>query len=96
MLIACFIAGQYMVYAHQHVAVSHTNKVAWHNTNNQPKETLTENCRLCDAMHHSTMALNSPVYFAPVIVSNYTYKTNEYAFISIALILSAGRSPPMA
>jgi hypothetical protein len=96
MLIVCFIAGQYMVYAHQHVAVSGINKVSYHNPNNQPKETLTENCRLCDAMHHSTMALANTTHFTPVIVSNYTYKTNTYTFISISLILSAGRSPPIA
>jgi hypothetical protein len=96
MLIACFIAGQYMVYAHQHAIIPGTNKTANLNSNNQPKQILTENCRLCDAMHHSTMMLDNPVYFAPIVISDYSYKTDKYAFISIALILSAGRSPPMA
>lgn len=96
MLIACFVAGQYMVYAHQHAVTTAASKAAYYNPNNQPKQTLTENCRLCDAMHHSSMVLAKAVYFAPIVISDYIYKTDRYAFISIALILSAGRSPPMA
>ena len=96
MLLACFIAGQYMVYAHQHAASGATNKVSHYNPNTQPKETLTENCRLCDAMHHNSMVIANATYFAPVTVTGYTYKKQDYAFISISLILSAGRSPPMA
>jgi len=40
------------------------------------------------------MMVNSISYFAPVVVNSYYYKTVEHHFISIALILSAGRSPP--
>ena len=85
-----------MVYAHQHAASGTTNKVSHYNPNTQPKETLTENCRLCDAMHHNSMVIANATYFAPVTVTGYTYKKQDYAFISISLILSAGRSPPIA
>ena len=96
MLLLCFIAGQYMVYAHTHIVSTGTEKVVHQNPKTQPKQIITENCQLCDAMHHNPVVINSAVYFAPVIVNSYTYKAVEYNFVSISLILSAGRSPPMA
>jgi len=96
MLLLCFVAGQFMVYAHNHGDSVAVNRSTYHHRDIQPKQTVTENCQLCDAMHHNFMALSSPVYFAPVTVTHYSYKKVEYAFTSIALILSAGRSPPMA
>lgn len=92
----CFVAGQYMVYAHQHVVGKCSNKLAYHTPNAQPKQTVTENCRLCDAMHHNGMAVNNQVFFAPVTVGSYIFKAVHYDFVSIALILSAGRAPPLA
>jgi len=73
-----------------------TTRSAYQDPNNQPKQTVTENCRLCDAMHHNTMAVSTPVFFAPVVTASYFYKAVNHDFISVALILSAGRSPPMA
>jgi len=95
-LLLFFAAGQYMVYAHTHAPGIGSIKSAWQNSNNQPKQTVTENCRLCDAMRHNTMAVNTPVFFAPVVTESYFYKAVNHDFISVALILSAGRSPPMA
>jgi hypothetical protein len=94
-LLFCFAAGQYMVYAHQHLSNTANVKTAHHNPNTQPKQIVSENCQLCDAMQHNSMALNSQVHFTPVVVSGYHYKFVEYSFTSIALILSAGRSPPL-
>jgi hypothetical protein len=85
-----------MVYAHTHNTGTVSIKSACQSPNNQPKQTVTENCRLCDAMHHNTMAVNTPVFFAPVVTASYFYKVVDHDFISVALILSAGRSPPMA
>jgi hypothetical protein len=95
-LLLFFVAGQYMVYTHTHAQGIRPIKSACQNPNNQPKQTVTENCPLCDAMHHNTMAINSPVFFAPVVTASYFYKAVNHHFISTALILSAGRSPPMA
>ncbi|WP_461449319.1 hypothetical protein [Mucilaginibacter sp.] len=94
-LLLCFCAGQFMVYAHTHTVNTRTNKIAYHNPDTQPKQTVTENCQLCDAMHHNAIVVNTPIYFAPVVVSSYYYKAVRHHFISIALILSAGRSPPI-
>jgi len=85
-----------MVYAHTHNTGTASIKSAWQNPNNQSKQTVTETCRLCDAMHHNTMAIDHSVFFAPVVTTSYFYKAVNHYFISIALILSAGRSPPMA
>ena len=92
----CFMAGQYMVYAHQHAVGTGSNRSSYHNPNTQPKQTITENCRLCDAMHHNTMATNTQVLFAPVVLNSYTYTITQYDFVSIALVHSSGRAPPLA
>jgi len=97
MLLFCFVAGQYVVYAHRHADSTGTyHKSACQNPNSQPKQTVTENCQLCDVMHHNAMAVNSVVYFAPVTVSQYFYKAISHHFISISLVLAAGRAPPLA
>lgn len=96
MLLLCFAAGQYMVYAHQHLVGRGSNKLAYHTRDTQPKQTVTENCQLCDAMHHNFAAVNGLTFFTQVVVNDYFYKVVNHNFISVALILSAGRSPPMA
>ena len=96
MLLLCFVAGQFMVYAHNHGDHAAVTKSAYHHTDTQPKQTVTENCQLCDAMHHNTMATGSQAYFAPVVITNYFYKTIRHDLISVKLVRSAGRSPPTA
>ncbi|MFI5159350.1 MAG: hypothetical protein ACHQF4_10825 [Sphingobacteriales bacterium] len=96
MLMFCFAAGQYMVYSHTHKVNITSNKAAYHSPHTQPKQTVTENCQLCDAMHHNAMEVFSSAYFAPFTISGYYYKAVKHNFISVALILSAGRSPPIA
>jgi len=85
-----------MVYAHQHFVGTGSNKAAYHTPGAQPRQTVTENCQLCDAMHHNTVVVNNNIHFAPVVVSNYTYTAYQYAFISVAIIHSSGRAPPVA
>jgi len=89
-MLICFAAGQWAVYAHQHKAFTGTTKTAAHHT------VVSENCRLCDAMHHNSMLTHSQTYFSPVVVTGHFYKQGQYDFISIALILSPGRAPPVA
>jgi len=82
-----------MVYAHQHMTryvVSHAQKP------DQNRITVTEKCQLCDAMHHTSMVINTNQYFTPVISTNHFYKQGKYDFISISLILSPGRAPPLS
>jgi hypothetical protein len=88
-LLICFIAGQWAVYAHQHKTFAHITRTT-HGT------VVTEKCQLCDAMHHNSMIQQLPAVFAPMQVIDHVYKPGNYDFISISLILSAGRAPPAA
>jgi hypothetical protein len=85
-----FTAGQVMVFAHQHLIKYHTHQTS------QDQQTVTEKCQLCDAMHHNSMTFTEYQYFTPVVSSVHFYTPGQYDFISIALILSAGRSPPLS
>ena len=97
LFLICFIAGQYIVTAHQHNVLKQnhsTYSVAKHHT--PAATTLQEKCYLCDAMHHTAMVLNHPSYYHPIIISDHIFKVGDYNFKSIALILAAGRAPPVS
>jgi hypothetical protein len=89
-LLLCFAAGQWAVYAHQHKVFAGTAKSATQRT------IVSENCRLCDAMHHNNMMMSTYTYFSPVITTTHFYKQGQYDFINISLVLSSGRAPPVA
>ncbi|HEY8930275.1 MAG TPA: DUF2946 family protein [Mucilaginibacter sp.] len=94
-LLICFVAGQYMVYVHQHKMVKLSSQISLTHQQ-QAKQVLTEKCQLCDAMHHSGMTIPTQAVFAPVAASDYFYKFPVYTFTSISLILAGGRAPPAA
>ncbi|WP_428328252.1 hypothetical protein [Mucilaginibacter sp.] len=93
-LLICFVAGQYMVYAHQHNITASTGKVI-RITQNSSHQTVSEKCALCDAMHHTAMVAASNVYFTATVVANHVFRTFEYKFTSIQLVLASGRAPPV-
>lgn len=96
LLLFCFIGGQYMVYVHQHNILQKMGSGYSLNKNQQkPTTTVQEKCYLCDAMHHTAMVIESNVYFTPVFSTDHLYKVGDYDFVSIALVLSAGRAPPV-
>lgn len=92
-LLVCFIAGQYMVYTHQHKVAKNTCKPAFV-AKNIPQQTVAEKCYLCDVMHHNVMVNTQKVYFNPAIGAIHVFKSVAYNFTSIQLILSGGRAPP--
>ena len=92
-LLVCFVAGQYMVYAHQHNIIKNPTKVC-NTPKDQSRQTVTEKCQLCDVMHHNAMVTTTQVYFNPVVVTGHFFKVYNYSFTSIQLILSGGRAPP--
>jgi hypothetical protein len=47
-------------------------------------------------MHHNSMTIADHQYFTPIVSADYFYTPCQYDFVSIALILSAGRSPPLS
>jgi hypothetical protein len=89
-LLLCFAAGQWSIYGHQHKTFAGFVKTGGHG------QVLTEKCQLCDAMHHNSMIKHTDSFFSPVWITSHYYKQGNYDFVSIALILSAGRSPPVS
>jgi hypothetical protein len=92
-VLICFIAGQGMVYAHQHLIKSSIHHTHQSSPNLQK---ITEKCQLCDAMHHNGMLTADHQYFTPIVTTDHFYTPGKYNFTSIALIRSAGRSPPVS
>ena len=94
MLLLCFVAGQYMVYAHQHNAIKGESQIS-HAAKHSSQPTLKEKCALCDVMHHNVMTLTTQVYFNTSVVIPHVFKKCDYNFTSIQLILAGGRAPPV-
>jgi hypothetical protein len=94
-LLICFIAGQYMVYAHQHLNLNTATK-SYNSSKQQPRETVTEKCSICDAMHNNNMVNNTGVYFSVLSAIGHVFKSFDYNFKNISLIIAGGRAPPFS
>jgi hypothetical protein len=93
LLLVCFVAGQYMVYSHQHILIKGITK----HSHRGSGQTVKEKCLLCDAMHHTdAVVVSNNIFLISLVTSDHVFKPGDYNFISIALILSAGRAPPVA
>jgi hypothetical protein len=92
-LLICFIAGQYMVYAHQHQFIKGAVKSVY--TSQKQQQIIKERCYLCDAMHHQAAIIDDLFHFAPQVIEIHFYKTCDYDFVSMGLVLAAGRAPPV-
>jgi hypothetical protein len=95
LLLVCFVAGQYVVYTHQHKIIAGNAVQTKDVSKNQSRTIVQEKCSLCDAMHHTTAVIKEYTYFSPNIVTMHFYTVYNYDFVSIALILSSGRAPPV-
>jgi hypothetical protein len=85
-----------MVYAHQHNQVKNVHFSADHDCKNSSHVTVKEKCEICDSMHHTTMEMAQSIHYnITLTVTNHIYLSPEYDFTSIALILAAGRAPPV-
>jgi len=93
-LLICFVAGQYMVYAHQHKPVAGTRQ-AYSAGAKHARPTVTEKCRFCDAMHHISMIVDSYASNPVITTADYIYQSPVYHCTSFALILKGGRAPPL-
>ncbi len=62
----------------------------------KPVHVVTDKCYVCDAMHQTAAILNQTTYYNPVVVANHIYQVGDYNFVSISLILAAGRGPPVS
>jgi hypothetical protein len=89
----CFTAGQWAMYAHYHKVSKAVSHILAHS---HAKTTLSEKCQLCDAMHNTKMVQGDHNFAMPVVAAMHFYKPGNYDFVSIGLILSSGRAPPVA
>ena len=92
LLLVFFSAGQVILFAHQHkLRQSEFSK------HSRPfQQTVTEKCSLCDSMHFNTMVVNDqPVIIHLLTATHYDYQAVTRTFISLSLILSPGRAPPV-
>lgn len=94
LLLICFTAGQYVVYTHQHLFIKGITKTSY-TANDHHQQTVKEKCYLCDAMHHQVAIIDNPFHFDAQIAVPYFFKACNYSFVSIGLILAAGRAPPV-
>lgn len=95
LLLICFIAGQYMVYTHQHQLIKGISKTASVTNNHPPQQTVKEKCDMCDAMHHNFAVIDNPIYAIPQQAVMRVFKPCDYNFVSISLVLASGRAPPV-
>ena len=95
LLLICFIAGQYMVYTHQHLFIKGVSKTAVSAVHDhQQHQTIKEKCYMCDVMHHQAVVFDTLSYFSPQVVTIHLFKAPVYNFVNIGLVLAAGRAPP--
>jgi hypothetical protein len=92
LLLLFFVAGQVVLYSHHHEAESTVAKVH----NQISGKTVSEKCGLCDAMRFNSMEINQSVSFNHVLAFNYFFLVKTNDFLSISIISSAGRSPPLS
>ena len=83
-----------MVLVHQHKTM---RRATYSVTKSQhkPATSIQEKCDMCDAMHHTAMVLTQQVYHFSVSAQDHVFKQGDYDFVSISLILSSGRAPPV-
>ena len=83
-----------MVYVHQHKLIKAGS--GYTVSHYHSKQTVSEKCQLCDAMHHVSMDIGSNAFFTPAAIADCIYRSPVYNFPSLALICSGGRAPPTA
>jgi len=90
------MAGQYMVYTHQDLFIKGATKTSYNTSDHhQPQQTVKEKCYMCDAMHHQAAIINETFHFSPQVAVLHFFKVCHYNFVSIGLVLAAGRAPPV-
>jgi hypothetical protein len=93
LLLVFFAGGQVMLFAHQHKV----SKFEFGRHSHPNQQTVTEKCSLCDALHFNTIMVNEhPSVVDLLAASHYDYKAVTRSFVSLSLILSPGRAPPVS
>ncbi|WP_345333522.1 hypothetical protein [Mucilaginibacter defluvii] len=92
LMLFCFIAGQVIVYSHQHhilKGIHHTDALLKGQTQ------VSEKCQICDSMHHTDMELQQNYAAINLQAALFTHSSIVIDFKSFGLILADGLSPPV-
>ncbi|MCC8410903.1 hypothetical protein LJ707_18325 [Mucilaginibacter sp. UR6-1] len=92
LLLFCFIAGQAVVYSHQHhilKGIHHTDAQA------KGRTQVSEKCQICDSMHHADMALHQNYVAFDLQATLFNHPSVKFEFKPFGLILADGLSPPV-
>lgn len=92
LLLLCFIAGQVVVYSHQHHILKGIHNHADANTKGLTQ--VSEKCQICDSMHHADMELHQSYVAFDLQATLFTHPSATFNFKSFGLILADGLSPP--
>lgn len=92
-LLVCFIAGQLMVFAHQHPDPAGSAKF-YNLSKTAGHQIVKEKCYMCDVMHHNAMMASYQVHLNPVPFIAHSFTVYEYKFSAVKLISAGGRAPP--
>jgi len=91
-LLLFFVAGQVILYSHHHGPESVIVK-AEHQISGK---TISEKCGLCDAMRFNSMEINQDVASNHLLAIDFFFIVKTTDFVSLSLISTAGRSPPLS
>lgn len=94
LLLLFFVAGQIVVYAHQHHAKYNTIIVDAYGKTDQ-HASFQEKCNVCDQMHNAPLSLvQTPLYRIVLISVVYLYYSPQHHYQANALVHADGLSPP--
>ncbi len=92
LMLLSFTGGQIILFAHQHKV----SRFEFYKNHRSSQQTFTEKCQLYEAMHHNVMVVDMQIHSLPTVSDKYNYRVVAYSLISISLILSSGRAPPVS
>ncbi|MCD8741520.1 hypothetical protein LT679_12970 [Mucilaginibacter roseus] len=93
LMLFCFIAGQVIVYSHQHHILKGIHNHADAKTKGLTQ--VSEKCQICDSMHHTDMELQQHYAAINLQAALFTHSSVNIYFKSFGLILADGLSPPV-
>lgn len=92
LLLLCFVAGQVVVYSHQHHILKGIHHV---DAKAKGRTQVSEKCQICDSMHHADMELHQNYVAFDLQATELTHPSAKFDFKPFGLILADGLSPPV-
>jgi len=95
LLLLFFVAGQGIVYAHQHDSKFNATSVGKSTHDLSKHENVHEKCTLCDQMHHTPIDVVQPFNFAQILATvEISFCAAQHHYKGKTLVHADGLSPP--